>query len=135
MKKCKILNLVIICLVALLFISIFTNFAIADDGFTAAGFKANTKVTTDNFTSNKGKDFSNIAQKFSENSIIIMRVVGVTIAIVMLLAVAMKYMLSSAGDRADIKKHAIVYVVGAMLLFGAVGILGVIDGFTKASLQ
>ena len=56
----------------------------------------------------------------------VIRVIAVTIAIVMLLGIAMRYMLSSAGDRADIKKHAIAYVVGAVILFGITWILGII---------
>ncbi len=57
----------------------------------------------------------------------VIRIVAATIAIVMLLAIAMKYMTSAAGDRADIKKHAVAYVVGAFILFGAVGILGILN--------
>ncbi len=56
----------------------------------------------------------------------IIRVIAVTIALVMLLGIAMRYMLSSAGDRADIKKHAIAYVVGAVILFGVTWILGIL---------
>lgn len=63
------------------------------------------------------------------------RIVGVTIAIVMLLVIAMKYMMSSAGERADIKKHAVAYVVGAVILFGVVGILGIIENFTTTALS
>ena len=60
------------------------------------------------------------------------RIVGVAVAIVMLLAVAMKYMTAAPGDRADIKKSAIQYVVGAVVLFGVVGILEIISTFAKA---
>ncbi len=127
-----ILNIIIVFLIILLATSVFINIAQAETGFDAAKI---TKTTTAFDNNEKGKDFSNIASDISKNAIAIMRIVGVTIAIVMLLAVAMKYMVSSAGDRADIKKHAIVYVIGAMVLFGAVGILGVIDDFTKKSLQ
>ena len=127
-----ILNIIIVFLIILLATSVFINIAQAETGFDAAKI---TKTTTALDNNEKGKDFSNIASDISKNAIAIMRIVGVTIAIVMLLAVAMKYMVSSAGDRADIKKHAIVYVIGAMVLFGAVGILGVIDDFTKKSLQ
>lgn len=59
----------------------------------------------------------------------IIRIAGMTIAIVMLLAIAIKYMVSSAGDRADIKKHAVAYIVGAVILFGASGILGALNDF------
>ena len=65
-------------------------------------------------------------------AISVMRIVCVTIAIVILLAISMKYMMSAPGDRADIKKHAIVYVIGAVVLFGSSAILGVIDSFASS---
>lgn len=57
------------------------------------------------------------------------RVVGVAVAIVMLLVIAMKYMTAAPGEKADIKKSAIVYVVGAVVLFGVTQILSVISTF------
>lgn len=59
--------------------------------------------------------------------IIAVKVIAVAVAIIMLLAVAMKYMTSAPGDRADIKKNAIPYVVGAFILFGASGLLSLIQ--------
>ena len=58
------------------------------------------------------------------------KIAAVAVAIVMLLAVAMKYM--SPGDRAEIKKHAVPFVVGAFVLFGASGILTLIQEISKA---
>lgn len=72
-----------------------------------------------------------LAEKSAKTAVTVIRIAGVTIAIVMLLGIAIKYMVSSAGDRADIKKHAVAYVVGAFILFGAVGILGALNGFAK----
>ena len=63
--------------------------------------------------------------------ITIARVVGVAVAIVMLLVVAMKYMTAAPGEKADIKKHAVVYVVGAVVLFAVTGILGLINTFSS----
>lgn len=77
---------------------------------------------------------NNLVNNTAVTVIAIARVTGVTIAIVMLLVIAMRYMVSSAGDRADIKKHAVAYVVGAVVLFGAVGILGIIDDFVISAL-
>ncbi len=62
----------------------------------------------------------------------IVRIIGVTIAIVILLVIACKYMIASPGDRADIKKNAIPFVIGAFVLFGATGLLGIIIDFSKA---
>ncbi len=58
------------------------------------------------------------------------RIVGIAVAIVMLLTIAMKYMTAAPGDKADIKKSAVQYVVGAIVLFGVVGILTIISKFS-----
>ena len=52
----------------------------------------------------------------------IVRTVGMVVAVAILMVIACKYMIASAGDRADIKKYAITYVIGAIILFGASGI-------------
>lgn len=59
----------------------------------------------------------------------ITRIIGTGIALIMLTVVAMKYMISAPGDRAEIKKHAIPFVVGALVLFGSTQILGIIQKF------
>ncbi len=64
--------------------------------------------------------------------IVAVKIIAVTIAIIMLLVLAMKYMISSPGEKADIKKHAIVYVVGALILFATAGILSLIQKFSSA---
>lgn len=59
------------------------------------------------------------------------RIIGVCVAVVMLLTVAMKYMSAAPGDKADIKKSAVAYVVGAIVLFAVTGILTIIEQFAK----
>lgn len=61
--------------------------------------------------------------------ITITRIICAGVAIIMLIVLAMKYMLSAPGDRATIKKHAVVYVVGAVIMFACTGILGIIQNF------
>lgn len=73
----------------------------------------------------------------SVNSIVstvitIMRIIGMAVALIMLLVVAMKYMSAAPGEKAEIKKSAIVYVVGAIVLFAVTGILGLINQFATA---
>lgn len=63
--------------------------------------------------------------------ITVIRIIGVCVAIVMLLTIAMKYMTAAPGDKADIKKSAVGYVVGAIVLFGVTGILGIINNFAS----
>ena len=60
------------------------------------------------------------------------RIIGVCFAVVMLLTIAMKYMTAAAGDKADIKKSAVAYVVGAIVLFAVTGILTIIEKFSGA---
>ena len=121
-----------ILIVFILYSICISNICNAENGFSAASI-----TKTNSVFESTGKDtkITNFANKSAVTAIAIMRIVGVAIAVVMLLAVSIKYMVSSAGDRADIKKHAIVYVVGAIVLFGAVGILGVIENLTSKSLE
>ena len=83
--------------------------------------------TDSQFNISEFDNFNNPIQKssnkISANVITVVRIIAVTIAIVMLLAVAMKYMTSAPGDRADIKKHAISYLIGAFIIFGVTGII------------
>ena len=65
----------------------------------------------------------------------ITRTVGAAVAIGILMIIGCKYLMASAGDRADIKKYAMNYVIGAIILFGAAGILGIIQRFVNASLK
>ena len=63
------------------------------------------------------------------------QVVGVAMAIIMLLVLAIKYLSAAPNDKAEIKKHAVVYVVGAVIMFGASGILGIISEFAYNNIK
>ena len=62
----------------------------------------------------------------------IIQIIGSGVAIIMLIVLAIKYISAAPGDKADIKKHAVVYVVGAIVLFAASGLLGIIKNFASA---
>lgn len=57
----------------------------------------------------------------------VIRSAGVVIATVILIVIACKYMIASAGDRADIKKYAVSYIIGAVVLFATSGIAGLLQ--------
>ena len=59
--------------------------------------------------------------------ITITRIVAAGIAIIMISVLAMKYMTAAPSEKADIKKHAIPFVVGAIIMFSVSGILGIIQ--------
>ncbi len=96
------------------------------------------QVFADNFNVNafdteptEAAGMKNLVNDTAITAISIMRIVCVTIAIVILLTISMKYMMSAPGDRADIKKHAVHYVIGALILFGVTGILGILNNFAQ----
>ena len=70
-------------------------------------------------------------QKLIGSAITIVQVVGSGVAIIMLIVLAIKYISAAPGDKAEIKKHAVVYVVGAIVLFAASGILGIVKSFAS----
>ena len=61
----------------------------------------------------------------------IIQIIGSGVAIIMLIVLAIKYISAAPGDKADIKKSSIQYVVGAIVLFGAVGLLSIISKFSS----
>lgn len=61
----------------------------------------------------------------------VVRTVGVLIAVVVLLILGIKYMMGSAEEKADYKKSMIPYIVGAVLVFAASAISGIIFDLAK----
>ena len=118
LKKISIITITLLIAISLCFTMVYAgNFDV--DVFKTSGEEDLTNVK--NFVNNT-----------SATIITTMRIVCVTIAIVILLVIAMKYMTSAPGDRADIKKHAVHYVISALILFGVTGILTIISEFAKA---
>ena len=64
-----------------------------------------------------------------DNILAIVQVVGIGLAVIMLIVLAIKYISSAPNDKAEIKKHAVVYVVGAILLFASAGVIGLLRSF------
>lgn len=97
-------------------------------------------VATTVFAAPTGKDFTDPdsivavddsgmaakVQTIAGNILSVVQVVGVATAVIMLIVLAIKYISSAPEDKAQIKSHAIVYVVGAICLFAASGILQLI---------
>ena len=62
----------------------------------------------------------------------VVRTVGVLVAVVILLILGIKYMVGSAEEKADYKKSMIPYLVGAVLIFAASAIAGIVYDMTTA---
>lgn len=56
----------------------------------------------------------------------IMQFIGTGIALIVVTICGIKYMLASAQEKAEIKKQLIPIVIGCLLLFAAVNIVGII---------
>ena len=81
-----------------------------------------------------GKATNTVTGIQSTSSVIfsVVQAVGIAVAVIMIVILAIKYISAAPGDKADIKKSAIVYVVGAVLLFAAAGILQIIKTFGES---
>ena len=88
-------------------------------------------IDTD-FVVNGAQDTSGAAGSINRivgSVLTIVQVIGCGVAVIMLIVLAIKYISAAPGDKADIKKHAVVYVVGAIVLFAASGILQIVKNF------
>ncbi len=61
----------------------------------------------------------------------IIRTVGMIIAVIILMVLGIKYMMGSSEEKASYKKTMIPYIVGAVLLFAASGLAGMIFDFAQ----
>ena len=121
----KVMKVVVVAIIAaLLILSLSTEVS-------ALKFDEITETTvTENASDTTGAADS--LNRIIGSAITIVQVVGVGVAIIMLIVLAIKYISAAPGDKADIKKHAVVYVVGAVVLFACTGMLGIIQRFAAS---
>ncbi len=118
----KVMKMIAIMLIASMVVAVCSQAVLAvDDGTSLTQF--------DGKTDNSGA--SDSAQNIIGALITIVQIIGTGVAIIMLIVLAIKYISAAPGDKADIKKHAVVYVVGAIVLFAATGILQIIKSFSS----
>ena len=89
------------------------------------GVDATSEIIKNKFKGNSG----------SEGSEAVKQILSAILSVVMLMSIGAKYIVASAGDRADIKKYAINYVIGAIILLGATGVLSVVQNIINKSLE
>lgn len=75
---------------------------------------------------------SNKLSSFGNIILGMVQVVAVAVAVIMLIVLGVKYMSAAPSDKADIKKSATGYILGAVLLFGASGVLGIIKNLGES---
>ncbi|MGN1384477.1 MAG: pilin [Clostridia bacterium] len=62
----------------------------------------------------------------------IIQIVGVAVATIMLTVLGIRYVSLSPNEKAEYKKGLTIYVIGAVLLFGASILIGVIKNFVSS---
>lgn len=117
MKIKKII--LIISIIFIIFMLFFYQSSFAAYSTNIEDFGGKTSDASDKISASLGKTLN------------IVQIISLGMAIIMLIALAIKYMAASASDRAEIKKHAVIYVVGAVLMFGASGIIQIIRTFAE----
>ena len=82
---------------------------------------------------NKGDNTNSSAMVYSVvgTILITLQVVAVGVALIVLVILAIKYLVASPGDKAEIKKNMIVYTVGALTVFASASILKLIQQFVS----
>ena len=65
----------------------------------------------------------------------IAQVIGTGVAIIILVVFAIKYISAAPEGKAEIKKNATLYIVGAIILFAASGILSIVRRFAVKSIN
>ena len=65
----------------------------------------------------------------------ILQLAGTGISVIMIAMLGIKYLLASVEEKAEIKKTAMPILIGAILLFGAVNIMAIIENFAKDTLN
>ena len=116
--KNKTLKIIAVLLIAIALITLSTTIVRATTGFEAIEPKP---------AGTAGEKVTNTAGQI----LTIVRIVGMAVAVIMLTILGIKYVAASPNEKADYKKGMTVYVVGAVLLFGASALLSVIQKFVE----
>lgn len=120
----KSMKIVVAVLIAIAIVVTLSNVAFAGVNIESGWTTAQGKIT--------GGDSTNASAsvgRMASAIISVTQVVGMAVAVIMLIVLAIKYISAAPSDKADIKKHAVVYVVGAVVLFAASGILEIVKQF------
>ena len=61
----------------------------------------------------------------------IIQLAGTGISVIVISLLGIKYLIASPGEKADVKKNIMPIVIGCILLFAAVNIIGMVENFTN----
>ena len=125
----KILKKIFIILICILLITLLFNSTVCNADSIYEKVKTMAKDTSQD-TNSAVTSVKSVAGSI----ITVAKIICAGVAIIMITVIAMKYMLAAPSEKADIKKHAVVYVIGAVVMFAATGILQIIQNFATTAL-
>ena len=111
---------------AVMFVGTLLNVSFADDNFSFTRFDG------EDYKSTAANDAAEKAMGTAINTI---KIVGTGTAIVMITYMGIKYMMAAPSEKAEFKKSASIYIVGAVLIFAATNILAIIIDFTSKNIK
>lgn len=88
-------------------------------------------IDTSQYTDIYSKNGTSTVNKAGGKILGVVQVIGVSVGIIFLIILGVKYMASSTNDKATIKERLIPYAIGAVLMFGGTGLLTIIANFAR----
>ena len=119
MKKNKkiLINVIVIFIIVF---NLFIPHVYADNPLEDIMNKANEFVSNGE---NGGNVINNAALKDGSNILYnVLLVIGIAVAFIWGMVLGIQFVTGSLGEKADVKKNLIVYLVGCVIIFGAFGI-------------
>lgn len=130
--KNKTLKIIAVLLIAIALVTLTTTIVRAKaEAGAGAGAGAEVEDGFENIVANKPENTADTISNTAGKILFIVRVIGMAVAAIMLTILGIKYIAASPNEKADYKKGMTVYVIGAVLLFGASMLLGVIQKFVN----
>ena len=120
-KTAKIINIIVIAIATLLVMNTIVFAAAATDGYGS--------ITASSST------LQGCMATITGSILGIVQTIGMAVAIIMLVVLAIKYISAAPNDKAEIKKLAVIYIVGAVVLFAASGIVGLIKTWSSSTVK
>lgn len=115
----------------MLVVLILPNFSSSAYDYTQHYLKDGSGYTTWSSDSNVTTPVENVMK----TAVTVIRIVGTGIAIIMITYVAIKYMSAAPNEKAEFKKSATAYIVGAIVLFATSNIISVISNFATSNIS
>ena len=122
MKNNKLFKFLFIILIGITLITFFEQNSFADSDF-VGDIKTKFNNSVDN------SDASNKLQKFGSSIINITQVIGIGVAILMLVFLSIQWLYASPSGKADLAKNIRYYILGAIFIFSAMGLLEIVKKF------